>query len=457
MGEVYRARDTRLGRTVAIKILPSEVAADADRRRRFELEARAASALDHPHICALYDIGQQIPSGPAPSPAGALPLTPVHFLVMEYLDGETLADRLARGPLPLQHALQIGVEVAEALAAAHRQGIVHRDLKPANVMLTKKGTGGHGLTQAKLLDFGLARLVQGSQAGGQLNSATDASVPRGTVPYMAPEQLEGRPADARTDLFAFGAVLYEMLTGKRAFQGASPAGVIAAILEHDPPPAASLQPAIPPAVDRVVRRCLAKDPDARWQTASDLADELRWLLEMDGAGTSAVTTVRPLPWRRLRLAAAAILLVAAGAALTWFVRPSASTAAAAGLSLDLSPARISRTIQSYTPAGRTRPSRGAGTAERWCFPATGAMSASFTSGTWTPPSHGRSKAPTAPIRWLCRPTASGWPSGRAGRSGRCRLAAARQWCWRRTSPIRTGWRGTMRTTCTLGVRTAASR
>ena len=351
MGEVYRARDTRLGRTVAIKVLPSEVAADPDRRRRFELEARAASALDHPHICALYDIGEQIPSGPALSPAGPLPLTPVHFLVMEYLDGETLADRLARGPLPLQHALQIGVEVAEALAAAHRQGIVHRDLKPANVMLTKKGAAGHGPTQAKLLDFGLARLVQGSQANGQHDSATDASVPRGTVPYMAPEQLEGRPADARTDVFAFGAVLYEMLTGKRAFQGASPAGVIAAILEHDPPPAASLQPAIPPAVDRVVRRCLAKDPDARWQTASDLADELRWLLEMNGAGTSAVTTVRPSPWRRMRLAAAAILLVAAGAALTWFVRPSSSTVAAAGLSLDLSPARISRTAQSYTPGG----------------------------------------------------------------------------------------------------------
>ena len=351
MGEVYRARDTRLGRTVAIKILPSEVAADADRRRRFELEARAASALDHPHICALYDIGEQIPSGPAPSPAGALPLTPVHFLVMEYLDGETLADRLARGPLPLQHALQIGVEVAEALAAAHRQGIVHRDLKPANVMLTKKGPGGHGPTQAKLLDFGLARLVQGSQINGQHDSATDASVPRGTVPYMAPEQLEGRPADARTDLFAFGAVLYEMLTGKRAFRGASPAGVIAAILEHDPPPAASLQPAIPPAVDRVVRRCLAKDPDARWQTASDLADELRWLLDTSGAGPSAVTTARLPPWRRMRLAAAAILLVASGAALTWFVRPSASTATAAGLSLDLNPARISRTAQSYTPGG----------------------------------------------------------------------------------------------------------
>ena len=351
MGEVYRARDTRLGRTVAIKILPSEASADPDRRRRFELEARAASALDHPHICALYDIGEQIPSGPAFSSAGPLPLTPVHFLVMEYLDGETLADRLARGPLPLLYALQVGVGVAEALAAAHRQGIVHRDLKPANVMLMKKGAGGHGPGQAKLLDFGLARLVQGAQLNGQGVSATDASVPRGTVPYMAPEQLEGRPADARTDVFAFGAVLYEMLTGRRAFEGASPAGVIAAILEHEPLPAVALQPAIPPSVDRAVRRCLAKDPDARWQTASDLAAELRWLLDTNGADTGVVAAARPSLWRRIRLAAAAILLVTAGAALMWFIRPPSTSGAVAGLSLDLGPAQISRTPQSYTPGG----------------------------------------------------------------------------------------------------------
>ena len=350
-GRGYRARDTRLGRTVAIKILPSEASADPDRRRRFELEARAASALDHPHICALYDIGEQIPSGPAFSSAGPLPLTPVHFLVMEYLDGETLADRLARGPLPLLYALQVGVGVAEALAAAHRQGIVHRDLKPANVMLMKKGAGGHGPGQAKLLDFGLARLVQGAQLNGQGVSATDASVPRGTVPYMAPEQLEGRPADARTDVFAFGAVLYEMLTGRRAFEGASPAGVIAAILEHEPLPAVALQPAIPPSVDRAVRRCLAKDPDARWQTASDLAAELRWLLDTNGADTGVVAAARPSLWRRIRLAAAAILLVTAGAALMWFIRPPSTSGAVAGLSLDLGPAQISRTPQSYTPGG----------------------------------------------------------------------------------------------------------
>jgi serine/threonine-protein kinase len=354
MGDVYRARDTRLGRTVAIKVLPPEVASDPERRHRFEVEARAASALDHPNICALYDVGEQVPAGPAIGPPGAPPLAAAHFLVMEYLDGETLADRLARGPLPLQYAMQIGVEVAEALAAAHGLGVVHRDLKPANVMLTRKGVGGHGAPSAKLLDFGLARLTQGGLSEVRDDAVTDPSVPMGTVPYMAPEQLEGRPPDARTDVFAFGAVLYEMLTGRRAFQGGSPAGVIAAILEHDPLPATLPEPSIPPALQRVLRRCLAKDPADRWQSASDLADELRWLGDKPDAGTNGagvVAVVRSSPWRYLRLAAAALLLVASGAALTWFVRSTAKSAAVAGLSLDLSPARIGRTAQSFTPGG----------------------------------------------------------------------------------------------------------
>ena len=267
MGEVYRATDTRLGRTVAIKVLPEHLAADTERRQRLAREGRIVSSLEHTNICALYDIGHE---------AGH------DFLVMQYLEGETLAERLKKGPFPTDRALACAIDIANALVAAHRLGVVHRDLKPGNVMLTKAGV--------KVLDFGLARLnavVTGSNASANdavtLPTQTDShpitqdGMMLGTLPYMAPEQIEGKPADARTDIFALGAVTYEMLTGRRAFQGNSPARTITAILGDEPPSIIDLLPDIPPTVDRVVRKCLAKDPDARWQTARDLADELTWI------------------------------------------------------------------------------------------------------------------------------------------------------------------------------------
>ena len=240
MGEVYKARDTRLDRSVAIKVLTEGSAGDPDRRRRFEQEARAVSALNHPHICTLHDIGSSVPSGPdsrSPSPEPRAPNPePLQYLVMECVEGETLAHRLEKGPLPLDEVLRYGTEVADALAAAHGRGIVHRDLKPANVMLTKSGV--------KLLDFGLAKLrgpaadpalALSAMATGAAPVTAEGSL-LGTLSYMAPEQVEGRDADARTDLFAFGALLYEMATGRRAFEGGSAASVIAAILEREPPP-----------------------------------------------------------------------------------------------------------------------------------------------------------------------------------------------------------------------------
>ncbi|HYT75570.1 MAG TPA: serine/threonine-protein kinase, partial [Vicinamibacterales bacterium] len=259
MGEVYRARDTRLDRTVAIKVLPSSLAADPHFRDRFDREARALSGLDHPHICALYDVGVH---------AGT------SFIVMPLLEGESLAARLERGPLALNEALVLASQIADALDKAHRAGIVHRDLKPANVMLTKTG--------AKLLDFGLAKgsvevlaSPSGSMATAQ-NLTAQGSI-LGTLQYMAPEQLEGREADARTDIFALGVVLYEMVTGRKAFEAKTHASLIAAILEREAPPVSAVQPVAPASLDRIVRKCLAKDPDARWQSAGDLADELRWI------------------------------------------------------------------------------------------------------------------------------------------------------------------------------------
>jgi len=266
MGEVYKAHDTRLGRDVAVKVLRAEFASDPDRRRRFEAESRAVAALNHPHICVLHDIGSADSPHAADGPA-------VEYLVMELLAGPSLAERLANGPLPMAEALLAGADIAEALAAAHKQGIVHRDLKPSNIKLTKTGP--------KLLDFGLAKLRPPVGADGSRHPAPP-TVPLsmlGTLPYMAPEQLEGRPADARTDVFAFGAVLYEMLTGGRAFSGESDASVISAIMTSDPPPVSTVLPVAPPALDRLVHRCLAKSPDERWQDAADLAHELRWLAE----------------------------------------------------------------------------------------------------------------------------------------------------------------------------------
>jgi serine/threonine protein kinase/Tol biopolymer transport system component len=280
MGEVYKARDTRLERTVAIKVLPSHFAADQERRARFEVEARAISRLNHPHICMLHDVGHE----------GG-----IDFLVMEYLEGETLARRLERGPLPLDQVLRYGIEIADALARAHKQSIIHRDLKPGNVMLTKSG--------AKLLDFGLAKVHLAvvrasalSQAPTDTRSFTRAGTLLGTVQYMSPEQLEGEPTDERSDIWALGCVLYEMGTGRRAFDGKSRAGLIAAILSSEPPPMSSVQPMIPRALDRLVRTCLAKDADERWQSAQDLVNDLRWLEE---AGAQ-LTRQPPLParWKR---------------------------------------------------------------------------------------------------------------------------------------------------------------
>ncbi len=297
MGEVYRARDTRLDRTVAIKVLPAHLAASPERRLRFEREAKAISALSHPHICILHDIGQH---------------DGVDFLVMECLEGESLADRLKKGALPLDLVLRQGIEIAGALDMAHRHGIVHRDLKPGNVMLTKSG--------AKLLDFGLAKLRASDgpvSAASELSALATGEKPLtaegsivGTFQYMAPEQLEGKEPDARADLFAFGAMLYEMATGHRAFKGKSHASLIAAILASEPPPISSLQSLTPPALDRVVAACLAKDPDERWQSAHDLLRELKWIQEA-GAG-SAGPSVVPRRLRRGRAAWGAVAIAAAG-------------------------------------------------------------------------------------------------------------------------------------------------
>jgi serine/threonine protein kinase len=267
MGEVYRAVDTRLDRTVALKILPGHFSSDPELRQRFEREARVISNLSHPHICTLHDIGRE---------------EEIDFLVMEYLEGETLSERLSRGRLPAADVLRSGAEIAEALAAAHQSGIVHRDLKPGNVMLTATGV--------KLLDFGLAKIKepQAREAAGASALRTEALskeplTERGTVlgtfRYMAPEQLEGREADERTDIFALGAVLYEMATGSRAFGGESQASLIAAIMERDPPSLSAVEPMTPPALDWTVRKCLAKDPADRWQSAGDIASEIRWIAE----------------------------------------------------------------------------------------------------------------------------------------------------------------------------------
>jgi Tol biopolymer transport system component/predicted Ser/Thr protein kinase len=316
MGEVYRARDTRLNRVVAIKVLPAHLADKPDVRERFEREARTVASLNHPHICVLHDIGQQ---------------DGTDFLVMEFLEGETLAERLKKGPLPLEQVLQYAVEISDALDKAHRKGVTHRDLKPGNIMLTKTGT--------KLLDFGLAKLKQVvAPANAQLSELPTASDPLtahgtivGTLQYMPPEQLEGKEVDARTDIFAFGVVVYEMATGKRAFDGKSQASLIAAILEREPPPMSSLQPMTPSALDRAVKKCLAKEPERRWQAASDVCDELKWIAEGGSqitlAPTAAIRGIDALSRRALILGLGVLLLVAAVAAIaTWNLKPVPSPA-----------------------------------------------------------------------------------------------------------------------------------
>src|ERR1017187_7702963 len=279
MGEVYRARDGRLNRTVAIKILPSHLSDDSMRRQRFEREAKAVSSLNHPHICTLYDVGRQ---------------DGVDFIVMEYVEGGTLAARLETEPLPTVEVLEYGTQLASALDKAPRNGVTHRDLKPGNIMLTKSGT--------KLLDFALAKaappLAAGATGATLTNAAAQADpVTRegagvGSVPYMSPEQVEGKEVDARGDIFSLGAVLYEMVTGRRAFQGQSDFSIASAILVKDPDPISTLHPLTPPALERTIRVCLAKDPDARWQSAGDLCKELRWIAEGGShTGAPAVTGV----------------------------------------------------------------------------------------------------------------------------------------------------------------------
>jgi len=267
MGEVYRAQDTRLERTVAIKILPPHLSRDPVHKQRFEREAKTISGLNHPHICVLYDVGHQ---------------DGTDYLVMEYVEGETLVKRLEKGPLPLEQVLKYGAQIAEALDKAHRSSVVHRDVKPGNIMLTSSG--------AKVLDFGLAKPAALVLTGATLSAATprtpmtEQGTIVGTFQYMSPEQVEGKELDGRSDIFSLGAVLYEMMTGKRAFEGKSHLSVASAILEKEPAPISSIKPLTPPVLDHAVRKCLAKSADERWQSASDLASELQWISE---AGTSS--------------------------------------------------------------------------------------------------------------------------------------------------------------------------
>jgi serine/threonine-protein kinase len=304
MGEVYKARDTRLNRTVAIKVLPSHFSDNAEMKARFDREAQAIAGLNHPHICVLYDVGHQ---------------DVTDYLVMEYLEGLTLAQRLEKGALPLDEGLKIAIEIADALDKAHRQGVVHRDLKPSNVMLTKSG--------AKLLDFGLAKLQLQKNASSLSMMPTNAEVTApgtilGSLQYMSPEQLEGGEADARTDIFALGAILFEMVTGRKAFQGKSQVSLIGAILKDTPPPVSQFQRVAPPALDRLISTCLAKDPDDRWQSAGDLRRELPHIskeqkMDLPSPAFKRARREMPLVLGFLIAAIAALL----GGLAAWNLRP----------------------------------------------------------------------------------------------------------------------------------------
>jgi Tol biopolymer transport system component len=302
MGEVYRARDTRLERTVAVKILPEQFSSDPIRKQRFEREAKTISKLNHPHICVLYDVGHQ---------------EGTDYLVMECVEGETLASRLAKGPLPLEHVLKFGMQTADALDKAHRSGVVHRDLKPGNIMLTATGI--------KLLDFGLAKPSAALATAATLTAGAKQQSPMteegsvvGTFQYMSPEQVEGKELDGRSDLFSLGAVLYEMLTGKRAFEGKSQLSVASAILEKEPEPLSKIKPLTPPAFDHAIRRCLAKDPEGRWQAARDLSLELKWISE-GGAQAGERATMGRTNWARAGwiVSAALFLLLMASGTMWW--------------------------------------------------------------------------------------------------------------------------------------------
>jgi Tol biopolymer transport system component len=298
MGEVYRARDTRLGRDVAVKILPAEFSADPVRKQRFEREAKTVSSLNHPHICVLHDVGSQ---------------DGISYLVMECVEGETLAKRLEKGPLPLEQVLKYGMQIADALDKAHRSGVVHRDLKPGNIMLTSTG--------AKLLDFGLARPTMPSASLATVTATTPRQAPLtqeglvvGTFQYMSPEQVEGKELDARSDIFSLGAVLYEMLTGQRAFEGKSQLSVATAILEKEPAPISAVKPMTPANLEHAIRRCLAKDLEDRWQTGRDLAVELKWIA--DSGSHLAIPAMQPqaqktlawLPWGLCGVLAAGMVI-----------------------------------------------------------------------------------------------------------------------------------------------------
>jgi eukaryotic-like serine/threonine-protein kinase len=310
MGEVYRARDTRLQRTVAIKILPASISADPVAKQRFEREAKTISGLNHPNICTLHDVGSQ---------------DGVDYLVMECVEGETLAKRLEKGPLPLEQTLKYGAQIADALDKAHRAGIVHRDLKPGNIMLTATG--------AKLLDFGLAKpaaVVIGGQtltaAGPMQAPVTQEGTIVGTFQYMSPEQVEGKEVDGRSDIFSLGAVLYEMVTGKRAFEGKSQLSVASAILEREPAAISEVRPMTPPALDHAIRRSLAKDPDERWQMARDLTLELKWIAE--GGSQAGVATPLARPRRKregLAWALAGLFGMVAAVTLVLYQRLASTT------------------------------------------------------------------------------------------------------------------------------------
>jgi serine/threonine protein kinase len=300
MGEVYRAKDTRLERTVANKILPAQFSTDPVRKQRFEREAKTISNLNHPHICVLYDVGHQ---------------DGTDYLVMECVEGETLVKRLEKGPLPLEQLLKYGAQIADALDKAHRRGVVHRDLKPGNIMITRNG--------AKLLDFGLAKPVSPLASGMTLTADTPRAAMTeegtivGTFQYMSPEQVEGKELDGRSDIFSLGAVLYEMVTGKKAFGGKSRLSVASAVLEKEPAPITSMKPLTPPGLEHAVKKCLAKDPDERWQSVSDLKSELNWIVESGSHGgvPASVVTGRKkrevVAWAVAATAAAALIAVLA--------------------------------------------------------------------------------------------------------------------------------------------------
>jgi len=308
MGEVYRARDTRLDRTVAIKVLPEHFSVDPASRQRFEREAKAISSLNHPNICILHDIGQQ---------------DGIDYLVMECVEGETLAKRLEKGPLPLEQVLKYGTQIADALDKAHHNGIVHRDLKPGNIMLTSAGS--------KLLDFGLAKpaaLLAGETTIATVYSSSPVSEKGtvvGTFQYMSPEQVEGKDLDGRSDIFSLGAVLYEMVTGKRAFSGKSQLSVASAILEREPEAINTVKPLTPAALDHAIRRCLAKDREERWQTAKDLGLELKWVAENERLDPSSSSThakhTRALMTRSLFWASVSLLLAGVAGVTGWMMKP----------------------------------------------------------------------------------------------------------------------------------------